>query len=68
MAVSLRALKARQHAPPRYVYYRRPSLWERHNTWLRINFEWPARVVIVITEITIAYTMFVIGLLIGVII
>jgi len=38
--------------------------WRRHARWLR-SHQWPARVVIVLMEITVAYIAFVLGIVVG---
>jgi hypothetical protein len=57
------------HTPRGTVHtYQQPgrlrSDWRRHAAWLR-SHHWTARVVIVTGEITIAYVLFVFGLLVG---
>jgi hypothetical protein len=38
--------------------------WRRRARWLR-KFEWPARVVIVVAEVEVAYTLFVADIVLG---
>jgi hypothetical protein len=42
------------------------TLWRRHIRWLR-RFHWTAQVVIVIGEVALAYTLFVAGMVLGVV-
>jgi hypothetical protein len=57
--ISLRALKVQREQ--RRTTARVIGIWNRHKAWMISNFSLPARIVIVVGEITIAYTMSVFG-------
>jgi hypothetical protein len=74
MAVSLtklRAFKQRgepfeivEHDGNFIVMRRKQSVWKKHTAWLR-KHHWCARAVIVLGEISLAYMVFVMGLIVG---
>lgn len=70
MPVSLKRLKYPErfeyesHCGDEIVMRRKLSTWSRHATWLR-KHQWPARVVIVLAEFTLAYMYVVFVILLG---